>query len=139
MVMLAKALPDKVRPKIVRRLEPRAHTLWPKIAPIDAVLGNAVVIETLAGGHRPRQTHRQHIIDQGTVPRRPHTPRVEVADLALDRSLTHTQLGAPRTDIAAAAGPVAPITRALPPPQPLNPLAFPTFLPDTIGLKPCWD
>src|SRR3546814_7697030 len=78
--------------------------------------------------HRPRQTHRQHIIDQGNVQRRAHTPGVEVADLALDRSLKHTQFGAPRNDIDDAAGRVASIKRALRPAQHLDPFDVQIFL-----------
>src|SRR3546814_506339 len=86
-VVFVEALPDQIGAKPWRRFEGDRGAQRPKVAAVDAVLGHAVIIVTIAVGHRPGHPDAENVVDERHVEHRGHAAAIVVADL---RSEEHT-------------------------------------------------
>src|SRR3546814_18133708 len=76
-----------------RRLEGDRRAERPEVAAVDAVFGRRIIVIAAALGHRARDAHRQHVVDQRHVEHREPAAAVVIADLALDAPLEPAELG----------------------------------------------
>src|SRR3546814_8633157 len=65
----------------------------PEVAAVDAVFGRRIIVIAAALGHRARDAHRQHVVDQRHVEHREQAAAVVIADLALDAPLEPAEIG----------------------------------------------
>src|SRR3546814_7147862 len=86
-LVFVEALPDQIGAKPWRRFEGDRGAQRPKVAAVDAVLGHAVIIVTIAVGHRPGHPDAENVVDERHVEHRGHAAAIVVADL---RSEEHT-------------------------------------------------